>query len=102
MRPEYKDRLIYIVTGGIFIPLSYSIALILLSSLVSWPEIPALAWLGAPVLWPIYLGRCILPAGPGDFWLAYLLLSLPFANFALYALLTYALIRWWQRMPRLR
>lgn len=101
MSPNSKDRLINIVAGGIFIPLSYMIALCLLSLFVARDEIQTIAWLGAPILWPAYIND-LLVAAFGDSPSGLFILLLPFANFALYALLTYAVIRWRQRMPRLR
>lgn len=102
MSPNTKERLILSVAGGAAIPASYFIGVV------------ALAYVGAdvgsglllllPLVWPAYLYSFLLPAFADDFWLfnreAVLLVAA--ANFVLYFLLTYAVIRWRQRMPRLR
>jgi hypothetical protein len=100
MSPNSKDRLIYIVTGGVFIPLSYVIALCLLSLLVSPYTSPLWTWLATPVLWPLYIDG-FLNVTFGDSPSGLFILLIPVGNFALYCLLTYAMIRWRHRM-RLR
>lgn len=102
MGPNGKHRLVYSLIGGVLIPVSYFVALILFASVFNWRGIPATAWLTLPVLWPLYLlylanslNMCG-SAGPP------VLLFVLVANIALYSALTYAVILWRQRPPRLR
>ena len=102
MTPNGKRRLVYSLIGGVLIPVSYLVALILFAYVFNWREVPATGWLTLPVLWPLYLlylagflSMCG-PSGPP------LLIFVLVANVALYSALTYAVILWRQRPPRLR
>ena len=109
MSPNSKDRLINSVAGGIAIPIAYGGLLFILGNLFRGHELSAVRWLVAPLAWPVYL-LYLLPASIYEWDLfrnidtgvVFFILYFFGANFALYSLLTYAGIRWRQRMPRLR
>ncbi|HYG81851.1 MAG TPA: hypothetical protein VD861_15745 [Pyrinomonadaceae bacterium] len=110
MNPNSKDRLINSLAGGFLIPAAYFVALVILARLSPSLGYRTAVWLAAPVAWPSYLCEYLFAAPdydsePDTFIIlpvAEILLLVLAANFVLYSLLTYAVIRWRQRIPRLR
>ena len=98
--------MIWSSVGGLAIPIAYFFSLILLDKFFHSALTSSVKWFSLPLLWPAYIYDYVMPKpaepvtfempGPG-FWI-YLVV----ANFLLYSLLTYLLIRRRQRMPRLR
>src|SRR5689334_17174158 len=106
MKPSTKERLIWSPVGGVAIPTAYFLLLFILYYAFRPVIAPALKWFTLPLIWPAYIYDFLVPKPaepvsfemPGlGFWL-----YLAAANFLLYSLLTFLLIRRKQRMPRLR
>jgi hypothetical protein len=102
MSPNAKERLILSVAGGVVIPSSYFVGVAILTYAGITRFSPATL---LPLVWPAYAYSPLIPLLmellPPDAYIIGLLI-VGGTDFIIYSLLTYAVIRWRQRMPRLR
>jgi hypothetical protein len=102
MSRDSKERLILSAAGGAAVPALYFLGLVVLySAVIDFSSAPSLI---LPLAWPLYL-YSLFPTfldlqATDDHLVTFLIVA--GTDFVFYSLLTYALIGWRQRMPRLR
>ena len=99
MSPNTKERLILSVAGGVVIPSSYFVGIAVLA--YAGVSLSSATLLLLPLIWPGYVYHYLFPVFL-DLQDADAIFIVGGTDFVFYSVLTYAVIRWRQRMPRLR